>query len=460
MLRILILSLMTFLTTTTNAALPPVSQSSLAPILKAVLPSVVNIHITGVATLPIDAVNDEDSAGPGGGTPPTPPTPPKNTPPAPPEGRRKFENLGSGVIVDAKRGYILTNAHVVSHAQNITVTLSDGHRYKAKLIGSDPDSDVAVIQVEPGNLVNIPLGNSDSLKVGDFVAAIGNPYGLDQTVTSGIVSALQRNNLGIEGYENFIQTDAAINPGNSGGALINMQGELIGINTAILAPEGANVGIGFAIPINMARSVMDQLIQYGSVKRGTMGVLVQNLNPDLASAFHLSSTQGAVVAQVIAHSPADEAGIKPGDVIVAANGKKITDSGEVRNIVGLLRLGARVDLQLIRNGKPISVTLNTIDPGKYIEKIAAQDPFLFGTELRDFNEVTPTLGHLKGVQILDMTEDSAAWRAGLRRGDIITSVNGTNITNMQELKATVAKAKNQLLLNVVRQGGALFVVVK
>ncbi|MBI5447280.1 MAG: Do family serine endopeptidase [Gammaproteobacteria bacterium] len=453
--RTTILSLLCLLCFNAQAALPP-QTNSLAPILKTVLPAVVNIHVMGSATLPIDTVNnEEDNNGASGNAPE------KNAPPLPPEAaRRKFENLGSGVIVDAKHGFVLTNAHVVSRAKSITVTLSDGHRYKAKLIGSDPDSDVAVIQIEPVNLTEIPLGNSDTLKVGDFVAAIGNPYGLDQTVTSGIISALQRNNLGIEGYENFIQTDAAINPGNSGGALIDMQGQLIGINTAILAPEGANIGIGFAIPINMARSVMEQLVQYGSVKRGTMGVLVQNLNPDLANALLLNSTQGAVISQVITRSPADEAGIKPGDVIIAINGKKVADSGEVRNTVGLLRLGARVNLQLIRRGKPLSVALVTIDPNKYIEKMAAQDPFLFGTELRNFDEVTPTLGHLKGVQILDMTEDSAAWRAGLRRGDVITSINNTPINGMSELKKAVASSNKQLLLNVVRQGGALFVVIK
>lgn len=433
-----------------QAQAPAQTLNSLSPILKNILPAVVNIHVSGVAVLPLEGPTQDELAD----SPPTPPLPGAPQP-------RKFENIGSGVIVSARSGYILTNAHVVSHAKNITVTLSDGHRFKAKLIGADPDSDVAVIQIEPSHLTQIPLGNSDDLHVGDFVAAIGNPYGLDQTVTSGIISALQRNNLGIEGYENFIQTDAAINPGNSGGALINMHGELIGINTAILAPEGANVGIGFAIPISMARSVMEQLIQYGSVKRGTMGVLVQNLNPDLASAFHLSSAQGAVVAQVIPGSPAYDAGIRPGDVIVAANGKAITDAGEIRNLVGLLRLGSRVSLKCMRNGKAFSTTLTTIDPNQYIEKVAARDPFLFGTEMRNFDEVTPTLGLVRGVQILNMTEESPAWRAGLRRGDVITSVNNTPINNVDELRKTIGKNKKEALLNVIRQGGgALFVVIK
>lgn len=431
------------------AAAPPQALTSLSPILKNILPAVVNIHVTGATNFPIDPSDDPNDNGA------------NEVAPGPGPQIRKFENLGSGVIVSARRGYILTNAHVVSHAKNITVTLSDGHRFKAKMIGADPDSDVAVIQIEPAHLSEIPIGNSDDLHVGDFVAAIGNPYGLDQTVTAGIISALQRNNLGIEGYENFIQTDASINPGNSGGALINMRGELIGINTAILAPEGANVGIGFAIPIGMARSVMEQLIQYGSVKRGTMGVLVQNLNPDLANAFHLNNAQGAVVAQVIPGSPAAEAGIRTGDVITSANGKPITDAGEIRNLVGLLRLGSKVSLKLMRDGKPFSTTLVTIDPNQYIEKVASRDPFLFGTELKNFDEVTPTLGQIRGVQILNMTEESAAWRAGLRRGDVVTSVNNTPINNMDDLRKAINKNKNQALLNVIRQGGgALFVVVK
>ncbi len=435
----------------TAGASPQTTQGNLAPVLKTILPSVVNIYVTGSINVPLDTVDQE-------GAPDE--SPQNNGHSSMDIGPQKFENLGSGVIVDSKKGYILTNAHVIAHAKNIRVTLTDGHRYKAKLIGTDPDSDVAVIQIDPENLTAIPLGNSDLLHVGDFVAAIGNPFGLGQTVTSGIISALQRNNLGIEGYENFIQTDASINPGNSGGALINMKGELIGINTAILGPEGSNIGIGFAIPSNMAHSVMEQLIQYGSVKRGTMGVLVQNLTPELASAFHVSNTQGAVITLVVTGSPADEAGIKPGDIIVEVNGKKIEDSGSVRNAIGLLRLGSQINLRLLRDGRLKSINLVTIDPNKYIEKIASRDPFLFGTEFRNFDEITPTQGHVQGVQIISTQEDTALWRAGLRRGDVLISVNGKTISNMTDLKKEVSTAKRQLLLNVLRQGGAIFVVVK
>src|SRR3990167_5781562 len=337
----------------------PVDTTTLAPMLKKVLPAVVNVkaqvRITDFETL--REIQKQRKLQPEM----------DNEEHIPPTG----VSVGSGVIIDANKGYVLTNAHVVNDAQSVTVTLADGRHFKAKIIGADKPSDVALLEVKAKNLTQIPIGDTSQLQVGDFVVAIGSPFGvLNQTVTSGIVSALGRNTLGIESFENFIQTDASINPGNSGGALINMQGQLIGINTAILGPDGANIGIGFAIPVNMARSVMEQLIQYGSVKRGTMGVLVQNLNPDLANAFRLANTQGAVVAQVIPSSPADEAGIKSGDVIVAINDKRVNDAGEVRNIVGLLRLGARVNLQLYRNGKPTAVTLTTVDPNKYVEKIA------------------------------------------------------------------------------------------
>ena len=451
-----------------EATMPPTTTTSIAPIIKPIMPAVVNLHIIGIITVPMEMLpppnagnNPNDNSGAQDESQRNQNSNQNQSAPAYDGGRHKFEGLGSGVITDAKNGYILTNAHVVNHAQTIIVTLSDGHRLKAKLIGADPASDVAVIQVKANShLTQAPIGNSDDLKVGDVVAAIGNPFGLDQTVTSGIISALQRNNLGIEGYENFIQTDASINPGNSGGALVNMKGELIGINTAILAPEGVNVGIGFAIPVNMAHSVMEQLIQYGSVKRGSIGVMVQNLNPDLAASFHLNNPQGALITQIIPGSPASLAGLKAGDIIIKVNNRSTADAGEVRNAVGLLRTGNKVNVEFIRNGKTTSTKLVTRDPKDYLNEVAATDPFLFGTELRDFNEVTPTLGPIKGVQVLSTTEDSAAWEAGLRRGDVILSANNIPVTSTAELKDAAIKDKKQLLLNIIREGGALFVVVK
>jgi Do/DeqQ family serine protease len=263
---------------------------------------------------------------------------------------RETQATGSGVIVDATRGYILTNGHVVENATRIEVTTKDNRRLTAKLVGRDSDTDVAVLQIPADNLTAVPMGESDQLQVGDFVLAIGNPFGLGQTVTSGIVSALGRSGLGIEGYEDFIQTDASINPGNSGGPLVNLRGQCVGINTAILAPGGANIGIGFAVPIDMARRVMDQLIRYGEVKRGRIGVAIQDLTPDLAQAMSTTHTSGAVIARVEPGSPADRAGLHSGDLVVAVNGVAVRSGTELRNTIGLTRIGSDVDLTIDRRG--------------------------------------------------------------------------------------------------------------
>lgn len=270
---------------------------------------------------------------------------------------RESQGLGSGVIVDARRGYVLTNNHVIEGAQDITVTLNDGRYFEANVIGGDAQSDVAVIQIEPKNLRAIRLGNSEQLRVGDFVVAIGNPFGLGQTVTSGIISALGRSGLGIEDYEDFIQTDASINPGNSGGALVNLNGELIGLNTAILGNgSGGNVGIGFAIPVNMAINIMDQLINYGTVERGFLGVEVQDLDPDLAQAFNLRLNQGAVVVHVLPNSPAARAGLEASDVILGVNGQGVRSAADVKNKIGALRIGTKVEMDVIRGGQRLPIT--------------------------------------------------------------------------------------------------------
>jgi len=274
---------------------------------------------------------------------------------------RRTESLGSGVVVDARRGYIVTNHHVIAYADSITVTLRNGRQVDAELIGSDPESDVAVIRIPAGNLTALTLADSDKLRVGDFVVAIGNPFGLGQTVTSGIVSALGRSGLGIQGYEDFIQTDASINPGNSGGPLVNLRGELVGVNTAIVASSGGNVGIGFAIPSNMVRQIMAQLVRYGQVKRGQLGVWAQDLSPDLAEAFGITNNRGAVIAQVIPDSAADRAGVKAGDVIVAIDGKPIRNAAGLRNAIGLLNIGERIRLDLLRDGKPLTIRVRITD---------------------------------------------------------------------------------------------------
>ena len=269
---------------------------------------------------------------------------------------RQFQSAGSGVIFDAKNGYIVTNAHVVDNATEITVTLQDGRDLTATVVGSDVPSDVAVLKVPPESLIQVALGDSTRLEVGDFVVAIGNPFGLQHTVTSGIVSGLGRSGINPDGYEDFIQTDASINPGNSGGALVNLRGELVGINSAILSRSGGNIGIGFAIPVNMARSIMDQLLKYGSVKRGLLGVNIYSLTPDMAKSLNIANTQGVLVSQVTEGSAADKAGIKPGDVITSINGQTIKSNSELRNAIGLSRVGDKLDVALIRDRKPLHVT--------------------------------------------------------------------------------------------------------
>ncbi len=270
---------------------------------------------------------------------------------------RESQATGSGVIVDAAQGYVLTNGHVAENASRIEVTTKDNRRFTAKLIGIDTDTDVAVLQIPSDHLTAVPLGDSDRLQVGDFVLAIGNPFGLGQTVTSGIVSALGRSGLGIEGYEDFIQTDASINPGNSGGPLVNLNGECVGINTAILAPGGGNIGIGFAVPISMARRVMDQLIRYGEVKRGRIGVAIQDLTPDLAQAMNTTHTTGAVIARVDPGSPAERGGLRSGDLVISVNGAAVRGGTQLRNTIGLTRIGEDVALTIDRRGTEYAITV-------------------------------------------------------------------------------------------------------
>jgi Do/DeqQ family serine protease len=270
---------------------------------------------------------------------------------------RETEAVGSGVIVDAERGYVLTNSHVVDNATKIEVTTKDNRHFAAKLIGRDTATDIAVLKIPAEGLTAVPIGDSSHLQVGDFVLAVGNPFGLGQTVTSGIVSALGRTGLGIEGYEDFIQTDASINPGNSGGALVDLQGRLVGINTAILAPSGGNVGIGFAVPINIARDVMDQLARYGEVRHGRIGVAIQDLTPDLARALATTHTDGALVARVAPGSAAQRAGLRSSDLIVAVNGAPIHNASELRNRVGLAQVGDEIELTVDRAGSERTVAV-------------------------------------------------------------------------------------------------------
>lgn len=349
-------------------------------------------------------------------------------------GNKRSQSLGSGVIVDAQRGHVLTNHHVIEKAAEIRVTLNDGRELSAELLGSDPDTDVALLQIPAADLSAIPLGDSSQLRVGDFVVAIGNPFGLSQTVTSGIVSALGRSGLGIEGYENFIQTDASINPGNSGGPLINLRGELVGINTAILAPSGGNVGIGFAIPVNMVEAIRRQIVDHGGVHRGTFGVTLQDLTPDLARALKLApSSKGAVVSGVKADSAAARSGLRAGDLIVKLNKHKIANATGLKTQLALMRVGDRVTLGIVRDGKSRRLNTKIADPFENFvagRKIGRQFRGALLGEVVDESG----LGTNPGIAVGSVKQDSAAWQSGLREGDVLFQINRSRVKTLDQLR--------------------------
>jgi serine protease Do/serine protease DegQ len=359
---------------------------------------------------------------------------------------RTAQSLGSGVIVDAAKGYILTNHHVVDKAVQITVTLNDGRHFSADLVGADPESDVAVIKIPAEGLTQLTVSDSDALRVGDFVVAIGNPFGLGQTVTSGIVSALGRSGLGIEGYEDFIQTDASINPGNSGGALVNLRGELVGLNTAIFSKSGGNMGIGFAIPSNMARVVMEQLLEYGEVQRGLLGVSAQDLTVELAQAFGISSGGGAVVIGITAGSPAEKAGLKVGDVILSLNGARINSAGEMRNNLGLQRPGTRVEMRVWRAGQEFETTAVIVEPTALQQDGGDLDPRLKGAVLDEFTAEDGS-SHLR---VEDVAGQSPAAALGLRPGDIFLSVNNQTVTDTASLARALQRDPRGILMRLQR----------
>lgn len=372
---------------------------------------------------------------------------------------RKRQGLGSGVVFDAAEGLILTNAHVIHGADKITVNLKDGREAQATVIGTDKDSDVAVIQIDLDNLMEIPLGNSDLLRVGDFVVAIGNPFGLRQTVTSGIVSALGRSGLGIENFEDFIQTDASINPGNSGGALVNLRGQLVGINTAIVAPSGGNVGIGFSIPINMALQIKDQLVEFGEVQRGRLGVRIQDLTPELSEAFDIDQTRGAIITKVEKDSMADKAGIQAGDVVIQANNKVISRGADLRNVIGLLRIGDQLNLQLMRGGISQLITTNIGDIT--IDKTVGKNlnSRLDGASFSDLSTQQIEAGIDGGVLVTAVEPGSSAWSNGVRPDDIIVSANRKTVKDLDTFRMAIGK-REVILLNIVRGNGALFLLLQ
>ena len=364
------------------------------------------------------------------------------------------------MIVDAKNGYILTNHHVVENANEIEVALLDNRNVKATVVGSDEGTDIAVLKLaEPGQLTQIALGNSDQVQVGDFVVAIGNPFGLQHTVTSGIVSALGRSGISPDGYEDFIQTDASINPGNSGGALINLKGELIGINSAIFSNSGGNIGIGFAIPVNIAKSIMAQILQYGKIRRGLLGVSISDFSADTAKAYGVDAHEGALVQEVVSGSSAEKAGIKVGDVIVAVDGDAISSASDLRTTIGLKRSGDKVQLDVLRDGKKRTFTA-MLDEREATEQVGAAEIHqgLDGAELANYDG---SGGNFDGPAVLvtAVAPESPAAERGLRANDIIVAVNRVRVHSVKELQ-TIAGQQNLLILSVRRGNRDLLLQVR
>ncbi|GMU43113.1 MAG: Do family serine endopeptidase [Xanthomonadales bacterium PRO6] len=372
---------------------------------------------------------------------------------------RVQQSLGSGVIVDAVRGLVLTNNHVVERADEVTVTLHDGRTLNAEIVGRDPDTDVAVLRVPAQRLTALALADSDRLRVGDFVVAIGNPFGLGQAVTSGIVSALGRSGLRGLGYQNFIQTDASINPGNSGGALVDLRGELVGINTAIFSPSGGNVGIGFAIPANLARNVMNQLLAFGEVKRGSLGVQAQDLDARLARVLGLEEGRGAVVTQVLPDSPADAAGLQVGDVIVRLDGKTIASAEELANAEGLLPIGKALAVEYLREGTRARAELTLIASSSQALAGEKLDPRLAGARFGELSQREKQSG-ISGVKVLSVAASSTAARNGLEAGDIIFGVNRYEVASLAELGKLVGQRPRQILFSLYRGRRAYYLPIE
>ncbi|QWP78358.1 Do family serine endopeptidase [Lysobacter sp. K5869] len=409
---------------------------SLAPMLQRVTPAVVSVHTKQTVRIRNPFAND--------------PIFRRMFPNIPQE--RINESLGSGVIIDAKNGYVLTNHHVIEGADEVSVTLADGRTVKADFIGSDPDTDVALMRIPAQNLSAISLADSDALRVGDFVVAVGNPFGIGQTVTSGIVSAVGRSGLRGLGYQNFIQTDASINPGNSGGALVNLNGELVGINTASFNPQGSmagNIGLGFAIPVNLARNIKDQLIaNNGVVRRGTLGLESQDVTPQLAAALKLAEPRGALVSRVFAGSAAAAAGLRAGDVILGANGQRVDGRDALRNFEGLQSIGSKIALDVRRDGQSLSLNATLREQPRSLAG-ADLDARLTGATFGELPERLRQSG-LSGVVVESVTRGSRAEANDLRKDDIVLAASSGNFDDLPGFRASFSRAPAQLLLRVQR----------
>lgn len=439
---------------------------SLAPMLDKVMPSVVSINVEGTTTVKTPRLPQQFQQFFGDNSPFCQDGSPFQQSPVCQNGgqggdgssaqQEKFRALGSGVVINAEKGYVVTNNHVVDNATKIQVQLSDGRKYDAKVIGKDPRSDIALIQLKDAkNLAAIKIADSDALRVGDYTVAIGNPYGLGETVTSGIVSALGRSGLNVENYENFIQTDAAINRGNSGGALVNLNGELIGINTAILAPDGGNIGIGFAIPGNMVKNLTAQMVEYGQVKRGELGIMGTELNSELAKAMNVDAQRGAFVSQVLPQSSAAKAGVKAGDVIVSLNNKPISSFSALRAEVGSLPVGTKMALGVLRDGKPITVNIELQQSTQ--DKVASAIIYT-GIEGADLSNIDAN--GQKGVRVDSVKPGSAAARIGLKKDDVILGVNQKSISNLGELRKILDSKPSVLALNIKRGDASIYLLMQ
>jgi serine protease DegQ len=388
-----------------------------------------------------------------------PSLPPESTP------RGALRATGSGVIVDAKQGYIVTNHHVIANADAIKVSLQDGREFEAQLIGSDAGTDVALLQIEADGLMALGFADIDDIRVGDYVVAVGNPFGIGQTVTQGIVSALGRGGLNNENYEDFIQTDAAINVGNSGGALVDLRGRLVGINTAIISGSGSNAGIAFAVPVDMIAAVMQHLERDGEVRRGQLGVQIQDLTSAMESALATGAGKGALVTSVLPGSAAETAGLEVSDVIIEIDGRQIESGRELRNIVGLMRVGEKVELVIYRDGqrRQFMALIGGAEPS-----VAANDavqvreltePMFQGAQLRSVDSVAGIAQSSGGVEVVSVDQQSPAWRAGLRPGDVIYEVNRNQIESLQDFNQIIRESSAVTALSVVRENRRLLVIL-
>ncbi|WP_193352879.1 serine endoprotease DegQ [Candidatus Moranella endobia] len=421
------------------------SIPSLAPMLAKVLPAVVSVHVEGSQQVRRPMLPKEFKYFFG------PDIPGGNS------GTRPFEGLGSGVIINSARGYVITNNHVVNGAEKIKVQINDGREFDAKLIGHDEQTDLALLQLSSQkNLIEVIIADSDALKVGDFAVAVGNPFGIGQTATSGIVSALGRSGLNLEGLENFIQTDASINRGNSGGALVNLNGELIGINTAILAPGGGNIGIGFAIPSNIVKNLSQQLMEYGEVKRGQLGIKGTEMTADIAKAFNIDAQRGAFVSEVLPNSAAAKAGIKAGDIIISVADKPIQSFAELRVKVGTTAPGKTIKLGLLRNGKTKTALVILDDSASATTSEDIITPALKGASLSNGRLKDGT----KGVQVEDIVKDSPAAAIGLQKGDVIVGLNRERVQNLAKLRKLLEAKPAVMALNIVRGEANIFLLLR